>query len=124
MISRTGLPARDTGLDVLHVTEGGLRDRITLVELSRVLTNERAEGELWAAEVSSLECVRADKEDSELLCVVRARVDELTAERALLTAKTVQEIAEGDTLAARIGELEVTAATRNGELAVMVRAAW
>lgn len=48
--------------------------------------------------------------------MVQARVNELTADHASLTAKTEQAKAERNTLGARNREMEVAAATCNGEL--------
>lgn len=43
LVSHAGLPAPDSRLDVLRLAECGLRDRLTLKELRRLLTNVRAE---------------------------------------------------------------------------------
>lgn len=37
LVSSAGLPAPDNGLDVLHLVEGSLRDRLILMELRGVL---------------------------------------------------------------------------------------
>lgn len=66
-----------------------MRNLLTLIELRLVLTDERAEAESRAAGVRGLEeDVPAAEEDSELLRMARARVDDLTAERASLTVET------------------------------------
>lgn len=68
------------------------------------------------------EHVSAAEEYLGALCVARACVDKLTADRASLTAGTEQVKAECDPLAAFIRELEVAAATCKAELGVVVRA--
>lgn len=65
--------------------------------------------------------MRAAVKDSEVFSVGRVRVDERTAERAMLTAGTAQAKAEHETLASCILELENAAATCEGELVVVVR---
>lgn len=60
-------------------------------------------------------CVRAAEEDTEALCVTCARVDELTAERASLTAGTENAKTKCDTLTTLICKLDAVAATRDGE---------
>lgn len=92
MVSRVGLLAPDNGLDVLHLAELGLCDRITMIELRWVETSEWAESELRMAEVCRLEeQVRTAEEDLEALGKERARVDELTTERASLTVGTERQ---------------------------------
>lgn len=56
-----------------------------------------------------------------MLCVARARIKELTAEHASSSSGTETAKAEGDTLNARIRELEVATATRDEELGVAVQ---
>lgn len=51
-------------------------------------------------------------------------VQELTAERASLNAKTKQAKKKRDTLAARFRELMIAAVTSDGKLGVVVRAVW
>lgn len=84
------------------------------MELRLVLTSEQAEAESKMANVRRLEeHVHTAEEDSRALHVARAHVHELTAERASLTAGTEYGKAEQDTLAARIRELQVAAATQD-----------
>lgn len=52
----------------------------------------------------------------------RARVDELTAERKSLRARTKRARADSDTLAARTRKQDVAAAIGNKELVVVARA--
>lgn len=66
--------------------------------------------------------LRGARKDLEALYVARAIVDELTAERASLTAGTESAKAERDSFAALICELEVVAATHDGELDFVVLA--
>lgn len=54
LVSREGLPAPDSELDVLGLTEYGWRDRLTLIELHWELTREWVEAELRMAEVCRL----------------------------------------------------------------------
>lgn len=68
-----------------------LRDRLGFIEIRRVLAIEQAEAESRMAEALRLEeRVHMDEEDSKVLRVVRACVDELTAEGAPLTSRTEQ----------------------------------
>lgn len=76
------------------------------------------EAEAWCLE----ECMPAPEGDSEVLHMSCAIVDELAAERALLTARTEQVRTQCDILAARICELEVDATICNGEYALWCRA--
>lgn len=64
----------------------------------------------------------AVEEDLEAFRVVGARVGEMKAERAWLTAGTDFTKAECENLAARICKLELAAATNDGDLRVMVPA--
>lgn len=122
LVSRAGFPDADSCLDVFCLLENGWRDRLTLMELRRVLTNKRAEAESSVPEALRLkERVCVAEEDSEAHCVVHVRVDELKAELASLTAGTEQEKAECDILATCIRELEVAATTRDGEVGFLVR---
>lgn len=90
-------------------------DHLTLREFGQVLTKERAETKSMMSEVRPLEgCMRASEEDLKALRVGCVRVDELTPERASLTAWSKQLKAERDNLAARICELEGAAERRNG----------
>lgn len=89
-----------------------MHDHLTLIELCRVLISEPAGAELRMAEVRRLEeRVGAAEEDSKPLCVAPARVDNLMAEHASLTAGAEQANAERDSLATRMHKLEVAAAT-------------
>lgn len=66
------------------------------------------------------EHVREDEEYSGGLCVGRARIEELTAERASLTAWTEQAKAEHDTLASCICEPEGAATIPDRKFVVLV----
>lgn len=123
LVSRAGLLAPDWRLHELHLAKCSLGDCLTLIGLDRVLTSEQAEAGLRIAEVCQLEVrVCAAEEDYKALCVGRNIVEELVAERTSLTAGTEQAITERETLAARIQELEVAAATRNEAFGVVVSA--
>lgn len=83
-----------------------------------MLINERAQARSRIAEYFRLEenlCVA--EEDSEALGVVLAHIDDWTVERASLTVGTERPKVEADTLAVRIGELEVGEPSCDGELA-------
>lgn len=106
LVSPTGLPAPNNGFDVLHLAECGLRNRIMLKRRCRVSNDKPVGVESKAAEIRRLEeRMRTDEEDSEVLRVAHARVDELTAQRALLAAGTLRAKADRDTMADRICEL-------------------
>lgn len=91
------------------------------MELRLVFTIELAEAESRLAEFRQLEkSVHEAEEDLEALRVAHARVDELTAESASLTAGTDQAKAERDTLSARVRKLKVAVATRYREVRVVV----
>lgn len=66
--------------------------------------------------------MRTAEEDSEALRVAHEHVDELTAEQQSLTAGTEQTELGRETIAARVRKMEVSAATRNKELVVLMRA--
>lgn len=87
-----------------------------------MLTNGQTDADSRVAVVDRLEkgVLAADK-DSEALRVVRAHVEDLTAERASLNPKTEQVHVERDHSPARICELEIVAATRDGEIGVLQR---
>lgn len=55
----------------------------------------------------------------EVLRVARARIDELMAKRAFVLAQSKQAKFERETLDAHVLELEVSAATCNGELGIV-----
>lgn len=98
-------------LDVLHLAKCGLPDRLTLMELCRLLINERAKAEPTTAKVHCLEeQVCAAEEYLESHCVVRGHVDRMTDERAPLNMETDQVEAECHPLADRIRELAVAVA--------------
>lgn len=112
LIIRATLPVADNGLDVLRLAEWCLHDLLTLIERRGVSTNNWAMVESRMAEVRRLEeHVRAAEDDSGVLCLAHARIDELTADRASFTAGTGQAMAEQDILAARIRKLEVSTST-------------
>lgn len=113
------MPVPDNGLDVLSFAECGLPDSHTLIELHFVLTNERTAVKKRLAEVHCLEeRVHAAKDDSGAPHVVRAGLEEPTAERESFTGGTKRAKADCDSLAAHIYEREVAAATQNGYLVV------
>lgn len=106
LVSCAGVPVPDNVVNVLHLADRHLRDRLTLTLLCRVLTNEQRAAESKMAEDCRLEeHVHASGEDSKALHVARALVDDLTAEHASLTTGTEQAKAEHNTLATRICEL-------------------
>lgn len=81
----------------MRLAECAIRDHLSLVELHWVLTNDLAGAESRTSVIWDLEkCVRAAEEDSELIRVERALVDELTAEGLLLGAGTEHSKAELD----------------------------
>lgn len=89
LVIRAGLLAPDRRLDVFRLTECGLRDLSTLFELHQVSTIKPTGAELIVAEVCGFkERVPMAKEDLKVLHVARARVHELTVERALSTMRT------------------------------------
>lgn len=78
-----------------------------------MLTKEQVEVKLRRAKVCRLEeRVHATEENSNGLRVSHARVGELEAVLASLTAGTAYEMAGRDTLGARIRELQMATATR------------
>lgn len=114
LVSRAGLLAPGRVLDVLCFAESCLCDCFIIMELRLVLTNEWAEGEEESrmAEVRRSEGrVHEAEEDLETLFVARVPIYKMTTERASLTAGTEQAKTEHDTLAPRIRDLEVAAAT-------------
>lgn len=62
--------------------------------------------------------------NSELLCMVRASIDDMTAERGSFVVGTEQAKEMCEILSARIREFEAPALTCDGELGVAVRAGW
>lgn len=91
LVSHVRFLAPYSGLDVLRLAECCLRDTLMLMELHRMLTNERVGMEPGAAEVGRLKNrVHAAEEDSKSLRVAHVRVNELTAERAWLGAENEQ----------------------------------
>lgn len=83
------MPAHDKGLDVLRLVEWCLRDRITLMEMCRLLINDWAEVESGLPEVRRPEEVMyAAEKDLEAPHVARVRVEELMAGRASMVAGT------------------------------------
>lgn len=122
LISCERLSAPGKGLDVLCFAESGLHDCLKLMILYLVLANDWGKPRLRMVEVGRLqERVRAAEEDSRALCVARACIDELTAAHTSLIVGIGQAKAECDTLAVRICELGVTAATCDEELGVMLQ---
>lgn len=84
LVSCAGLQSLDNGLDVLRLAVCGFCDRITLLELHLVMTNEWAGAESRAADVRHLEQpVDAAEQDSESLGSQLGHVEDTTAERAL-----------------------------------------
>lgn len=124
LVILVGLLASDNnGLNVLRLAECGLSDYAALIKQRLVLTREWAEAVLKVSELRRLEeRVCTDGEDSGALRAARARVNELTAERASLTSGTEQAKGERDTLAPRICKLEGPATTFEGEIGIVVRA--
>lgn len=69
-------PAIDNGLLVMYITECGFRDRLTLIKLRWVLSNESGKAESRTPEASCLEeCMHVAEKDSKALCVACVRVD-------------------------------------------------
>lgn len=100
LVSRTGLPACDSVLDVLRLAECSLHDCLELIDLSRVLSREPAEAKSKMDKVRRLEeRLHAAEDDSDALRMACMRVDELTAERSLLNAGTEHTNAERGPLA-------------------------
>lgn len=96
--SRVGLLATDRGFDVLHLVEYLLRDYLRLTKLRLVLVSDRAEASWRMAKVRFLEeRVCEVEEDSDVLPVARARVDESRVASASLTTRTKQGEEERDT---------------------------
>lgn len=123
LVSRAGLPALHSALEALRKAECRLRDYSTLMELRQVLENKRTEVESGAAKICRLEGRdRAVEKNCEPLPLALVLVNELTAEGALLATRTEKAKVERDILAFRICKLGEDAATRPGELAVVVRA--
>lgn len=121
LVSGVGLPASDNGLNVLRLLGLGLRDRLTILRLRSVLINEWAEEDSRVAEIPPVEeCVRATDEYLESLRVARASVDELTDERASLTAGAEQAKAAHDALKSCTRGLEVPAAPSGRQLGVLL----
>lgn len=90
-----------------------------------MLPSEGTETESRKTDICRLEeLVPAAENVWEALRVAQRRVDQLPAELVSFTAKNEQARVELDTLTARIGHLEVAAATYNGELIVVTRAVW
>lgn len=123
LVRCAGLSVRDNRLDVFNLAESRLHDNLKMRELSQVLTSEWAEAESRIVEVRRLEEREgASEENLEVLSALREGVDELAAERVLLTARSENEKAQCETLATRTRELEVAALRRDGELATVVQA--
>lgn len=113
----------DRGLEVLHLYGCGLCDRLTMIEMRRLLTAQEAEAETQTVERRRLEVsMPAPDADVEALCVAYAQVEELMVERDILTAGAEQATVKHNELAARIRKLEVDEKIRDGELRVVFSA--
>lgn len=81
LLIHAGLMVPVKGLNVLHLAECGLFDRLTLMQLRGVLTNKQAETESRMPDALCLEePLCAVDEDSESIRVMRACVDKFSGE--------------------------------------------
>lgn len=99
LVHSTELLDPDSWLNILSLAKCGLPGHLALIELHRVLSSNQTELDYIIAKMLWMrERVRKAEEDSEALHVVRAGLEELTAERASLTVGIKQAKAKCDTL--------------------------
>lgn len=99
LVSCAGWPAPDTMLVVMSLSEWGLRDQFTLIELPWMLAKFLFRPKIENCRDLSFARARGTaEEDLEGVCVARASVSHLKADLTSLNGRTEQGNAERDSM--------------------------